>query len=494
MWRRLQRLHEGHTLLSRIFRGGAWLGAGSAAEQSLRFARNMVLTRILAPEALGLMAIVLSINSLFQVITGMWLKESVVQNPRGAERSFLNGVWFLAMGRAMALFAAAFVLAPSVASFYADPRLTVLVRLAFVSVLFQGAISPAAFVALKQMRYCKWVAVQQGGGALGVLVTIGLALHMKGVIALVVGYVAESFFRCVLSYVFFPFRPRAKFDRDDTSAMLRFSTGMLGMPLLMLVYTEGSTFLTGKLCTKEQLGLFAMTLSLARIPGLFGGVMVDLLLPSFAEMQTNKNRLNQGLLKVTSALALPALPAAVAVAVCGGQFLGLVYGEAYSAAALPLLLLFCNELLLACNIPIASLYVALGETARLRRFSLLRAAVLVVGLYPAIKSFGLVGASAMPLAAMLIAFLFQLRQLHQLTGLQLNDYFSVFVRGAVIALPLILGVVVVDLLPVQHSLNAIITLKAVIILALYSVLGLFTVRSGALKRFLWPYARKVQAT
>jgi O-antigen/teichoic acid export membrane protein len=180
--------------------------------------------------------------------------------------------------------------------------------------------------------------------------------------------------------------------------------------------------------------------------------------------------------------------------VCGGQFLGLVYGEAYSAAALPLLLLFCNELLLACNIPIASLYVALGETARLRRFSLLRAAVLVVGLYPAIKSFGLVGASAMPLAAMLIAFLFQLRQLHQLTGLQLNDYFSVFVRGAVIALPLILGVVVVDLLPVQHSLNAIITLKAVIILALYSVLGLFTVRSGALKRFLWPYARKVQAT
>ena len=41
------------TLKGKVFRGGAWLGLGSFSEQAIRFARNMLLTRILAPEAFG---------------------------------------------------------------------------------------------------------------------------------------------------------------------------------------------------------------------------------------------------------------------------------------------------------------------------------------------------------------------------------------------------------------------------------------------------------
>src|SRR4051812_38749859 len=170
---------KGNSGTARIFRGGAWLGVGSVGEYGLRFARNMILARILAKEAFGLMAIVLSVCSLFQVLTGLWIKESVVQNPRGAEKTFLNGIWFLAIGLAAVLMVAAYFLAPWIAQFYEAESLVDLIRVAFLSVLFLGAMSPRAYVAIKQMEYRKWVIVQQGGGILGVATTIVLAFSMK---------------------------------------------------------------------------------------------------------------------------------------------------------------------------------------------------------------------------------------------------------------------------------------------------------------------------
>jgi hypothetical protein len=47
------------SLKAKVFRGGAWLGAGSFAEHAFRFGRNMLLTRLLAPQAFGTMAIIL---------------------------------------------------------------------------------------------------------------------------------------------------------------------------------------------------------------------------------------------------------------------------------------------------------------------------------------------------------------------------------------------------------------------------------------------------
>jgi len=52
-------LHGG-SLRTKAMRGGVLLGGGSIAEQSSRFARNMILARLLAPSAFGAMAIVMS--------------------------------------------------------------------------------------------------------------------------------------------------------------------------------------------------------------------------------------------------------------------------------------------------------------------------------------------------------------------------------------------------------------------------------------------------
>src|SRR5208282_2798151 len=87
-------------LRAKAMRGGVWLGGGSIAEQASRFARNMILTRLLAPSAFGAMAIVMSSSAIVGALTEVGVKQAVIQNPRGGEKSYLNAGWWMGFGRA----------------------------------------------------------------------------------------------------------------------------------------------------------------------------------------------------------------------------------------------------------------------------------------------------------------------------------------------------------------------------------------------------------
>ena len=80
-------LLTGEALRAKAMRGGAWLGGGSVAEQAMRLGRNMILTRLLAPSAFGAMAIVMSSSAIVGALTEVGVRQAVIQNPRGHEKS-----------------------------------------------------------------------------------------------------------------------------------------------------------------------------------------------------------------------------------------------------------------------------------------------------------------------------------------------------------------------------------------------------------------------
>src|SRR5581483_5695164 len=91
---RIERLLRGGTLRAKAMQGGILLGSGSFAEQASRFARNMILTRLLAPSAFGTMAIVMSSSAFITALTEIGHRFAVIQNPRGEEPEYLNASWW----------------------------------------------------------------------------------------------------------------------------------------------------------------------------------------------------------------------------------------------------------------------------------------------------------------------------------------------------------------------------------------------------------------
>jgi len=432
----------------RIVRGGMILGMGSGAENALRFLRNIILARILAPEAFGAMAIVLSVNALLESFTEVGIKEAIIQNPKGEDRRFLNGAWWMAAGRATALFSGAALAAPYIARFYDIPDLTTLMRVAFLAIAFNGLISAGAYVAVKRMDFKRWVVLFHGGAAVGILTSIGLSFVVRDVWALAIGFAVEAAGRMVLSYVLCPFRPGLQFDRELMRSLLRYSRGMVGLPILTFVYMRADVFVLGKVGTVEELGLYTMAVALARMPSQFvTSIASRVFMPEFSRVQQDKGKVNELIQKITSPIILFFAPLLFFLAFYGGNVLALVYGSRYAAVGTAFAIVFAAEMLRIGSVPIVAYYLGSGRPQLHRLFTGVRAALILLTIYPAVKYFGALGAASAGLFATLVAYVFQVRVIKGITGLDLQKYAAAHVHAIGISLCVALCWLIVQVLP-----------------------------------------------
>ncbi len=433
--RSVEALLLGEGLKAKVLRGGTWMGAGSFAEQFTRFARNMILARLLAPEAFGTMAIVLSAGSVIHTITDIGVKEAIIQNPRGTEERYASAAWWLALSRAASLYGLIFLLAPWISRFYGNHELAVLLRVVAVGVILDGALSSRAYVAMKEMRFSKWAVINNGGGILGVVITVILSFFLRDVWALVLGNVAESASRCVLSYMVCPYLPSLSWDREAVRDLLRFSRGLFGLSFLNLIFMRTDVFVLAKMCSSAELGLYVMAVALVQTPTGFGmNLLGQTLLPTFAHVQGNSERMNRIVLQVTTLLVFLGLPPLVFVFFCGRSVLTLAYGHSYSAATWPLIIASCVALVNLLNAQITTVFYAKGSPQLHRRCVVLMAIIMVTSIYPFVKWFGLVGGQLACLASIGVGYSFQVARVRQSTGLDLRRYGKMFLVSVPIAL------------------------------------------------------------
>lgn len=414
-------------LKGRVFRGGAWLGAGSAVEQVIRFGRNMLLTRLLAPAAFGTMAIVLSATTLLGVLAEVGAREALIQNPRGTEDEYVTAAWWLSVGRALLIYAVVFLAAPFVARFYGNAELCALARVATFSIVFEGLMSPRAIVAMKQMKYARWASIQNGGGIVGVLVTIGLSFFIQDVWALALGYCSENAVRCALSYALCPYRPHFSIDRPALRDLLHFSKGLFGLALLNLIFTRADIFILGKIFPASALGLYSMSVYLVQTPTVFfAAVLGQTLLPALSRIQDDNDRMNRVLVKAASVTLMLGLPLTMFVAFCGRSLLTLTYGARYSSMAYALAAAAICSFINVLNVQLTLMFYAKG-TPHLHRRSVAAMAIVVLALVlPFAKGLGVWAGQLACLVAVIIGFLLQLERMRHVTGLRLAEYARCF--------------------------------------------------------------------
>lgn len=422
------------SLKGKVFRGGIWLGLGSLTEQIVRFARSIILARLLAPEAFGIMAVVLSASTLIHTLTDIGVRDAIVQNPRGAEDEYIDSAFWLALGRAFALALGIFLLAPWMAKFYGNAELTPLLRVAALSVLIDGAWSPRMYIAIKQLKFSRLAAIMHGGGIGGVIITVILSYFIRDVWALVIGAAAESLARVSLSYVFYPYYPHLGWHRDATRDLLRFSRGLFGLSFLNLIFSKTDIFVLAKLYSPAQLGLYSMAIYLAQVPtGFIMNLLGQTMMPTFAHIQGDQERENRILQRVTSMIFILGMPVILFVYFCGRSVLDLAFGGRYSAAAPALAAAAVVSVLGLANGQITTVFYARGLPQLHRVCVIIMAVTMIVLIYPFAKYFGLLGGQLACIAACAAGWLFQVARIRHITHLRMARYFGSFLAAIAIS-------------------------------------------------------------
>ena len=292
-------LLRGSALRAKVMRGGVWLGGGNVAEQATRFARNMILTRLLAPSAFGAMAIVMSSSAIVGALTEVGVRQAVIQNPRGGEKEYLDAGWWLGLGRALFTYFIIFAMAPWVAHFYGIADLSSLLRVTLLGTLFDGAMSPRSALAQRELKFGRWMIISNGGAICGVILTVVLSFVIRDVWALAIGFGSENAFRCLLSFILYPGLPSLKWARWAVRELYGFSKQAFGLSFLNLIFSRTDIFVLGKLYSATDLGLYSMGVALIVTPSIFlTNMLAQTLFPAFTHVQNDKERINRILIEV----------------------------------------------------------------------------------------------------------------------------------------------------------------------------------------------------
>ena len=427
------------TLFSKSIRSGGILASASVVENILRFIRNIILARLLAPDAFGLMATVMAGVAMLEAFSEVGLRQSIIQNKRGSEKEYLNIIWWLSTIRGLTIYCLAWLAAPLIGEFFNRPDSIMMLRVGFLVIPFNALVSPRITVLEKKMQFLKWVVLIQGSAVAGIIIAIGSALYFQNVWALIVGYVSESVFKCLLSYIYYPIIPALKCNTSCLKDILSFSRGMYGLPIMMLLFVQADIIVIGRVLSLELLGLYVLARSISDMPvNFFSKIAQPVLLPSYSKLQESRDKLRKALLDTTNMMATLAIPLFAFFILFSDIILSLLYGTIYATAAIPFSILCIYSFVYICTAIIMSAFISIGRPNLQRSAAIARTFLFLIIIYPATKICGLSGAASSLLVATCMSLAIQQYYLTKMMDIGITEYCGTWALGAMLSLIVII--------------------------------------------------------
>ena len=93
------------TLRQRALRAGIWTVASYGVEMSTKLLSNLIMTRLLFPDAFGVIAAAMALIVGIQLLTDFGVRTVIIQSPRGEDVGFLRSAWVFQCYRGVLLWA-----------------------------------------------------------------------------------------------------------------------------------------------------------------------------------------------------------------------------------------------------------------------------------------------------------------------------------------------------------------------------------------------------
>lgn len=338
------------SLKQRVLKSGSWTLAGYGLNQFLRFAGNLILTRLLFPEAFGLMAIYQAVNYGVHMLSDVGVNASIVQNKQGNDPAFLNTAWTVQIVRGILAWAVLSALAYPMAALYGEPLLAAILPLAGLTAIIGGFNSTKWHTAQRNMEAVRVTKIEVVTYATGLLSTIILAWLMQSVWALVWGNVITSLLKLFASHVYLHgISNRFAWDREALSHLRGFGRWIMLGSALTFLSSEGARLLLGAMLDMQQLALFTLASTMSMMFAQAAQQVVGrVFFPAFAEVhRTTPEKLMAVLYKARLAFILPSWLLGVGFVFFGTELMSVLYDERYHGSG-PMLELLAAGSLVGC--------------------------------------------------------------------------------------------------------------------------------------------------
>lgn len=397
---------SGGRLWARAARSTTWIALGYAGGQALRLGSNLVLTRLLFPEAFGLMTLVTVLLVGLAMFSDVGLGPSISRSPRGDEPDFLNTGWTLQVVRGVGLWIATCVLAWPAAAFYGEPLLAHILPVAGLTLLVQGFYPTRMLTAHRHLSVGRLTLLELGGQAAGIATMIVLAALMQSVWALVIGGIAGAAATLVLTWRHLPgARNRLRWDRTVVRDLVGFGKWIFLSTVMGFFLSQGDKAVLGKFLPLDALGIYNIGFFMASFPTLLGLAVVSrVMIPLYRERPPAASPANFARLRrFRSTLTGGLLALLIVLAFAGVPLIELLYDPRYHAAGAIMVMIACAQMPVVIGMTYDQVALAAGDSRRYFALTSVRTALQLTCLIAGVAGWGLAGALVGQAAAAILA-------------------------------------------------------------------------------------------
>jgi O-antigen/teichoic acid export membrane protein len=363
------------SLRRRVVRGSFFEVGGYGAQQLLRIASNLVLTRLLYPAAFGQVTIVTTISTGLVMLSDVAIQPCIIQSPRGDEIPFLNTAFTLQVLRGLGLALIMAALGHPAAWFYREPALATLIHVGALQLIINGFHSTSIFTMRRKLALGRLNAFDLVTNFVGTGVIVLLSWFHRTPMSLVLGALIGAALTAAASHFLpVPYRNRFHWEKAAAKEIGDFGRWVFGSSAAQFLGAQSDRILLGRFLGTAWLGVYGIAVNLSEmlssvILRIIGGVLYPVL--SEAGRRPNED-ISRFFYRLRLRLDLLSMSAAGALAGTGSWLVHTLWDERYANAAWIVQLLCIRVAITLIVSPTETCLFALGQPRYLFARSLTR--------------------------------------------------------------------------------------------------------------------------
>lgn len=356
-----------------------WSALGSIAQYGLSIGAQIVLARMLGPENYGLFAmgtIVLTFSNFFSNFGFAWGLIQIQDLTEEDVRFVFT--WQLITGALVA--AGLFFLAPLVAGYFNEPRVTEIVQWLSLVCIFTAITAPASNLLRRNLDF-RWInIIQIISYSIGYLcVGIPMAYQGAGVWALVAAGISQAFSMLVITFLRQPHTLKPLLWHKGAQEISNVGMTVFVTNFCNWLLNNIDRICLGRYLNSHAVGLYTVGYNLANTPNsLLIGALQPAFLTAGARLQSEPERLRRIYLPVIASVWILITPLFIIFAMLAEHLVGFLYGVNWHSSAQVLTILALSMpayITWALSTPI------LWNTGQKRFESILQLPILIITIY-----------------------------------------------------------------------------------------------------------------
>jgi PST family polysaccharide transporter len=319
-------------LKGRFVRGSAITMLGQAARFVIQTGSTVILARLLSPKDYGLVAMVTAVTGFIMTFKDLGLSTATVQKAQTNHQQISTLFWINVAISIIAMLITA-ALAPAIAWFYNEPRLTWIGLALSTSFLFVGLSVQHQALLRRQMRFTAIVTRDIAAMLIGTVLAIVLAWRGAVYWSLVAMQVGAAVSGTIMLWLVCKWRPGLPVRGAGVRSMVHFGLGVTGFQAVNYFARNFDNILLGRFWGASVLGLYSRAYSLFMLPiTQIRAPLTAVALPALSRLQNEPDKCAKYYYRFVSVLTFITVPIMGFLFVCSENIIRLLLGERWLGA------------------------------------------------------------------------------------------------------------------------------------------------------------------